>query len=150
MPLPIRRAFRVGVIVCGFALGCASRQNPVAPELHAASRDHVPAGIALLSPRPWAVIESPLHVDGKADPGWFFEGSCGLRLVASDGTPVATRYVVAEGESPGGPGWRRFRGTIEFDVPAAGYGSIVLTHESADTGYPLREFRMPVRFRDYE
>jgi len=144
------RAVRVVAVICVFALGCAGRQNPVAREPHAALAEELTAGIALHSPRPWAVIESPLDVDGEADPGWFFEGSCGLRLVASDGTPVATRYVVAEGESPGGPGWRRFHGTIEFDVPAAGYGSIVLTHESADTGYPLREFRMPVRFRERE
>ncbi len=132
-------------IACVVIAGCAAGAGPLTPTAVAP-----PAGVALSEPRPWSVVTSPLAVVGCADPGWFFEGSCGVRLVAADGSTVATRYVRAGGEASDVAGWRRLSGSITFDMPEAGYGSLVLTHSSADTGYTLREFQIPVRFREYE
>lgn len=143
--MPSRSSVVAAVIVVSLAVGCASAPGPRPGE----SAD-VRVGISLSHPTPWSVVSSPLRIEGEADRGWFFEGSCGVRLVASDGTPVATRYVKRKGDPTEGRGWLPFSGTIEFEEPEAGYGSLVVTHQSADTGYTLREFSIPVRFRMYE
>ena len=133
------------LIAASLMIGCAG-----APAPRPAEGSDVTVGISLSHPMPWSVVSSPLRIEGMADRGWFFEGSCGARLVASDGTLVAERYVVAEGDAYVGAEWLPFSGTIEFGMPEAGYGSLILTHTSADTGYTIREFQMPIRFRMYE
>ena len=125
--------------------GCAKGPGPRPSE-----PAEVTVGISVSHPAPWSVISSPLRIEGMADRGWFFEGVCGARLVASDGTPVAEGYVRAQGDTYAAETWLPFAGEIEFEMPEAGYGSLVLTHSSADTGYALREFQMPIRFRMYE
>ena len=133
------------LMVASLVTGCASAPGP-----RPAEGSEIAVGISLSRPDPWSVISSPLRIEGMADRGWFFEGSCGVRLVASDGTVVAERYVKAEGDPYAGKEWLPFAGTIEFEMPEAGYGSLVLTRGSVDTGYTLREFQMPIRFRMYE
>jgi hypothetical protein len=143
--MPVRRGVGAAVIVAALVMGCAKVPVP-----QQAESGDVTVGISLSHPMPWSVISSPLQIAGRADRGWFFEGSCGVRLVASDGTVVAERYVKAEGDPYVGKTWLPFSGTIEFEMPEAGYGSLVLTRSSVDTGYTLREFQMPIRFRMYE
>ena len=68
------------------------------------------------SPRPGAVIESPLVITGQARGTWFFEGDFPIVLVDLDGLIIAEGYATAQGE------WMTeefvpFEGRLEFNVP---------------------------------
>jgi len=101
-------------------------------------------------PSPGDTIKSPLHVEGTARGGWFFEASFPLVLRHEEGTVVAEHYATAEGE------WMTenfvpFSSEIIFSHPPEGRGQLILKRANP-SGRPERddELRIPVYFSGAE
>ncbi|OGG45392.1 hypothetical protein A2673_01215 [Candidatus Kaiserbacteria bacterium RIFCSPHIGHO2_01_FULL_50_13] len=95
--------------------------------------------IRLESPRPNAVVLSPLEIKGEARGSWFFEASFPIVIVDWDGKIIGQGYAEAEGE------WMTtefvpFVATVEFDVSQisgayANRGTLILQKNNA-SGLP--------------
>jgi hypothetical protein len=85
------------------------------------------ADVRLDSPTTGETISSPVTLTGEARA---FEGHVTVRIT-EDGTsrPLVTGFVTGGGDLP-----RPFTGAFAFPAPGSGYGSIVLTTESARDG----------------
>lgn len=73
--------------------------------------------IRITSPKPGAIIKSPLTITGEAKGFWFFEGSFPIVLADWDGRIIATGHAQSQGE------WMTeefvpFTGTIAFTDPS--------------------------------
>ncbi len=87
-------------------------------------------------------LTSPLVLRGEARGTWFFEGSFPVRLLAQDGSEIATGFVTATEE------WMTedfvaFEGTLEFSVAGPTPATLVL---EADNPSGLPEHDAAVRF----
>jgi hypothetical protein len=81
--------------------------------------------IVVDSPRPGALITSPLKVRGRARGSWFFEGDFPLVLKDQKGRVIGKSYVTAKGE------WMTkefvpFEGSITFEKPTIGHGGTLV------------------------
>ena len=104
--------------------------------------------IRAASPRPNAVIKSPLVIEGEARGYWFFEASFPAELFDADGQIIGTGIMQAEGE------WMTeefvpYKGTIAFRVPAAKRGTLILKKDNP-SGLPEHDdfLRIPVIFSE--
>ena len=97
----------------------------------APAEDEVPDAAAtdsrvrVSSPRPNAVVSSPLEVSGAARGTWFFEADFPVRLLDGDGRELAATPAQAQGE------WMtedfvRYEATVTFGQPATRTGVLVL------------------------
>jgi hypothetical protein len=103
--------------------------------------------IVVESPKPGAIITSPLRIKGHARGTWFFEGDFPLILKDSKERVIARGYVTAKGE------WMTqhfvpFEGTIKFKRPAAGGRGILVFKKDNPTGRPELDdaMELPVSF----
>lgn len=76
-----------------------------------------------------AEATSPLVLRGEARGTWFFEGSFPVRLLAEDGTEVASGFVTARGEWMT-EGFVPFEGELEFSVPGPTRAVLVLERDN--------------------
>lgn len=103
--------------------------------------------IQLESPEPYAVVESPLEITGRARGGWYFEASFPVVLVNWDGLIIAEGYVTAEGE------WMTeefvpFSGSLEFETPDYGERGALILQKNNASGLPEHDdaLEVPIRF----
>lgn len=129
------------------AVGDSAAAPPEVPTDVQAHIDEHADLIRLESPKPLAVIESPLEVTGLARGSWYFEASFLIVLVDWDGLIIAEGVATADGD------WMTeefvpFRATLEFERPAYGErGTIILQKHNA-SGLPEHDdaLEVPVRF----
>lgn len=122
----------------------------VPPEVPADIQAHIDEHadlIRLESPKPLAVIESPLEVTGRARGAWYFEASFPVVLVDWDGLIIAEGVATADGE------WMTeefvpFRATLEFERPGYGERGTVLLRKHNASGLPEHDdaLEVPIRF----
>lgn len=101
--------------------------------------DELAPAILVESPRPFETVTSPLEVTGSSHT---FEGT--VQIVVADGDGL----IVFEGftTSTGGNGVRGpFTETVEFDVPRAGVGALIVFEESAEDGSQINLVEIPIR-----
>jgi len=120
------------------------------PEVPADIRAHIEAHadlIRLESPKPLAVVESPLAITGRARGAWYFEASLPVVLVNWDGLIIAEGYVTAEGD------WMTeefvpFSGSLEFETPVHGERGALILRKNNASGLPEHDaaLEVPVRF----
>ena len=103
--------------------------------------------IVVESPKPGAVIRSPLKVRGRARGTWFFEGDFPLILKDQKGRVIAQGYVTARGE------WMTknfvpFDGTLTFEKPATGDRGILVFKKDNPSDRPELDdaLELPVHF----
>jgi hypothetical protein len=105
--------------------------------------------IAVESPAPGTVIESPLSIRGRARGTWFFEGDFPIILEDKNGDVVANGFMVAQGE------WMTkefvpFIGTLSFTrLTQGGRGSLVFKKDNPSDRQELDdEMSIPVFFQE--
>lgn len=102
--------------------------------------------VRVSSPRPNAVVSSPLVVRGEARGPWYFEGDFPVRLLAGDGSEVAAGPAQAQGA------WMTdslvpFEATLTFERPAAETGLLVLDRSNpSGLARNAAQVVVPVRF----
>jgi hypothetical protein len=104
--------------------------------------------IKIDSPRPNAVVASPLEVTGQARGTWYFEASFPVKLLDENGNeiPLNQSYIMTTEE------WMTeefvpFKATLEFSAPATATGTLVLEKDNP-SGLPEQDDSLivPVRF----
>ncbi len=97
-------------------------------------------------PQPFAKVQSPLAVIGKARGFWYFEASFPIKLLDVQGNVMASAVAQAEGD------WMTtefvpFRATLTFDTPLSTVGTLVLEKDNP-SGLPEHadELQIPVVF----
>jgi len=103
--------------------------------------------IRIDSPRPNAVVASPLEITGQARGTWYFEASFPIKLLDGNGNVLAQTPAQSQGE------WMTedfvpFEATLEFSTPATDRGTLILEKDNP-SGLPEHEdsLILPVRFR---
>ena len=103
--------------------------------------------IVVESPKPGAVITSPLEIRGRARGTWFFEGDFPLILKDRKGRVIGKSYVTARGE------WMTkefvpFEGQITFKKPTTGPRGILVFKKDNPTDRPEFDdaLELPVNF----
>lgn len=104
--------------------------------------------VRVSSPRPNAVVSSPLTVRGEARGQWYFEAVFPVRLVDGSGNELAAATARATGE------WMTdafvpFEGTLTFRRPATGAGVLILERSNpSGRASNAAHVVVPVRFSD--
>lgn len=104
--------------------------------------------VRVSSPRPNAVVSSPLTVRGEARGQWYFEANFPVRLVDGSGNVLVAAPARATGE------WTTdafvpFEGTVTFRPPATGAGVLVLERSNpSGLASNAAQVVVPVRFSD--
>ncbi len=85
--------------------------------------------ILINTPRPNAVIRSPLQIEGEARGPWFFEADFPIELMDNKGEIIGTAIAQAQGE------WMTeefvpFTATLTFTKPAGCRGDLVLIKDN--------------------
>jgi len=103
--------------------------------------------IRIDSPRPNAVVTSPLEITGEARGTWYFEASFPVKLLDGNGNQLA--IIPAQAQSD----WMTeefvpFKATLEFTAPTTAAGTLVLEKDNP-SGLPENadSLIVPVRFR---
>lgn len=103
--------------------------------------------IKIDSPRPNAVVTSPLEITGVARGTWYFEASFPVKLFDDNGAELVIIPAQAQGE------WMTenfvpFKATLEFTAPTTATGTLVLEKDNP-SGLPENadSLIVPVRFR---
>ena len=103
--------------------------------------------IVIDSPRPNAVIGSPLKITGRARGYWFFEASFPVKLIGREGELLSSGIATAEGE------WMTedfvpFSAELEFDSENTQTGDLILEKDNP-SGLPEHDdfLTIPVNFR---
>jgi hypothetical protein len=102
--------------------------------------------IRVTSPRPNALVGSPLLIEGEARGPWFFEGDFPARIFDAGGVELGAAPVFSQGE------WMTaefvpFRAELEFSTPFTEQGELVLYKDNPSDRRELDdELRVPVRF----
>ena len=114
--------------------------------------------IRIESPRPNAVITSPLTLRGMARGNWFFEASFPIKLLDADGKEVAVIPAKAlrdpdGGQASNGAGWMTkdfvpFEATLTFTAPHTKTGTLRLEKDNP-SGLPEHDdaLLVPVQFK---
>ncbi len=103
--------------------------------------------IILDSPRPNAVVASPLEIIGQARGFWFFEASFPVKLLDGDGNVLA--QVPAQAKSD----WMTedfvpHTATLEFSAPTSTTGTLILEKDNpSDLSENDDSLIVPVRFK---
>ncbi len=111
--------------------------------LDAAATD---ARVRVSTPRPNAVVSSPVEVSGEARGAWFFEADFPVRLLDAGGRELAAVPATAQGE------WMTeafvpFEATVAFERPATPTGVLVLDRSNASgLAEQAALVALPVRF----
>jgi hypothetical protein len=107
------------------------------------------AFIAVDTPAPGAVIESPLTIRGRARGTWFFEGDFPILLKDADGDIIARSYVTAAKESMT-TDFVDFSGSLSFTKPKPGSrGTLVFVKDNPSDQAELDDSTaIPVFFAD--
>ena len=103
--------------------------------------------IRIHSPRPTAIISSPLVIEGEARGYWFFEADFPIVLLDSDNNILVESFATADGS------WMTeefvpFNAEVLFESQLSGSrGTLLLKHSNA-SGLPERddELRVPIVF----
>lgn len=112
--------------------------------LDAAATD---ARVRISSPRPNAVVASPLEVSGEARGAWFFEADFPVRLLDDDGREIAAVPAGASGEWMTGA-FVPFGAEMVFGEAATGTGVLVLERSNpSGRAENAALVAVPVRFR---
>lgn len=103
--------------------------------------------IQVASPRPRAVIQSPLVISGEARGYWFFEASFPIKLLNGEGNEIAVTIAQAKSE------WMTedfvpFEATLSFTAPSGDHGMLVFQKDNP-SGLEVHDdaLTMPIRFR---
>ena len=102
--------------------------------------------IRIETPRPNAVIGSPLVIRGVARGNWYFEASFPVRLVDASGKDLAREVAQAKGD------WMTtefvpFEATLTFTTPAKGLGALILEKDNpSGLSEHADELRIPIVF----
>lgn len=103
--------------------------------------------IRIDSPRPNAVISSPLSISGTARGNWYFEASFPVELRDEKGNILVQHYAEAQGE------WMTtefvpFKSTLTFTKPASGTKGTLILRKDNPSGLPENDDSLiiPVRF----
>jgi len=119
-----------------------ARGDPPEPGGHAVRED-----LILDTPKPGALVESPLWVVGQARGRWYFEAEFPARLYDANDSMLTWASARANGD------WMTadfvpFATILNFAEPKTATGSLVL-ERSNPSGLPehAAEVRLPVRFR---
>jgi hypothetical protein len=102
--------------------------------------------IVIRTPKPNALLESPLRLEGKARGYWFFEANLPVTLLDESGQVISQGYVTAKTE------WMTtefvpFEGTLTFEPPTTKTGTLVFQKANA-SDLPQHDdaLHVPVRF----
>lgn len=104
--------------------------------------------VRVTSPRPNAIVSSPLTVRGEARGQWYFEADFPVRLVDETGAEVASAVAPARGE------WMTeefvpFEVSLTFEEPATGTALLVLDRSNpSGLAENAAQVAIPVRFRE--
>ncbi len=103
--------------------------------------------IKIDSPRPNAIVTSPLEITGQARGTWYFEASFPVKLLDANGAELAIIPAQAQGE------WMTenfvpFEATLEFIAPTTATGTLILEKDNP-SGLPeyADSLIVPVRFK---
>ena len=103
--------------------------------------------ITVDTPRPNAVVVSPLTITGQARGTWYFEAQFPVKLVDANGQTLAQTPAMAQSD------WMSenfvpFAATLEFTAPATPTGTLILQNDNP-SGNPetAKQLEIPVRFR---
>lgn len=101
--------------------------------------------VFISSPTAEATVSSPLFVSGQALGSWFFEATLPVKLLAADGTEIATHYATAQSDWMVA-GLVPFTATLEFTTTATS-GYLVISKDNP-SGLPENDasFMVPVNF----
>lgn len=102
--------------------------------------------IIIDSPRPNALVTSPLEVTGQARGTWYFEASFPVKLLDGEGNQLV--IIPAQAQSD----WMTedfvpFKATLEFETPTTATGTLILEKDNP-SGLPEHDDSLivPVRF----
>jgi hypothetical protein len=103
--------------------------------------------VRITTPRPNAVITSPLSISGEARGNWYFEASFPIELRDANGKVLVQHYAEAQGE------WMTtefvpFKSTISFTKPAPGTKGMLILRKDNPSGLPEHDdaLMIPVQF----
>ena len=102
--------------------------------------------ILINTPRPNALIESPLQIEGEARGPWYFEADFPINLLDHNGQTLGTAIAQAQGE------WMTeefvpFTATLTFKKPDGCRGDLVLIKDNPSDLEDLDDMlRVPVKF----
>jgi hypothetical protein len=98
------------------------------------------------SPRPNAIVKSPLTISGRARGTWYFEASFPVRIIDANGKQLAIAPAAAQGE------WMTeefvpFSVVLEFKTPQTATGTLILEKDNP-SGLPenANQLEIPVKF----
>jgi hypothetical protein len=104
--------------------------------------------VRVSSPRPNAVVSSPLAVRGEARGTWYFEADFPIRLLEGDGRELAVTPAPAEGEWMT-EGFVPFDARLSFEAPATQAGLLVLERANpSGLAEHAALVALPVRFSE--
>ena len=126
-------------------LNVDKKSHPTSAETDYATKDDL---ILLTSPLAGAVVESPLHLAGKARGTWYFEGSFPIELLDGNGVSIGTAVAQATSD------WMTtdyvpFTANLIFETPETDTGILLLKKDNP-SGDPANDniLSLHVRFRD--
>ncbi len=103
--------------------------------------------IRIDTPRPNALVSSPLIISGEARGYWFFEASFPIELHDENGNLLAEHYAEAQGE------WMTtdfvpFKSTLTFTNPPSGTAGTLILRKDNPSGLPEHDDALiiPIRF----
>ena len=98
--------------------------------------------VNVFSPKPDAVIQSPVTIKGEARGSWYFEGIFPIFILDESGTIIGNGTAEAKGDSMTTE-FVPFEATVEFAVPSSEIGSITLARDTP-SGLPEDEAQIVV------
>ncbi len=105
--------------------------------------------IRIDSPRPNAVVASPLEITGQARGIWYFEASFSVKLLDANGEEITLKppYIMTT-ENWMTEEFVPFKATIEFSAPSTATGTLIL-EKGNPSGLPENDDSLivPVKFR---
>lgn len=100
--------------------------------------DGLAPAILVESPLPFEEVTSPLDIAGTSET---FEGTVQITVTDGDGLIVYEGFTTSTGANGvRGP----FAATVEFEVPTAGIGALIVFEESAEDGSQMNVVEIPL------
>ena len=141
-------SFLAGAIALLALAACARNDETksAAPDAPEAARAELYRELELESPRPGALVDSPIHIFGRAIGPWYAEGAFTAKLLATDGTLLAEGPVETAGD------WMSvefapFEAHLPFEKGRYDGGTLVLENANPSGNMEsARTLRVDVRF----